>query len=517
MSETTQQLILDFDEYIRQGEPSRAEKAQLWQTAIGLQAVDGLSASDYLRSTARKHIEGEISIDEVRALMKAYYEVKSRRTPEDAGLEEADRAAANIAKVLSSQTLDFSTKGFVALHRRIFEGVFKHAGQIRDYDISKREWVLDGASVSYLSWEDLRRALDYDIAQERNCSYKELSDDEKIVHIARFVSGLWQIHPFGEGNTRTTAVFAIQYLRSVGFEVDNEMFARHSWYFRNALVRANYKNVRQGIDYSPMYLERFFRNLLLGERWDLRSRYLHIRPGAEWRVQPKLDEPEGKPAGTGSVQDKHRTSIGSEQDKHRTSIEPEQDKLGTSIGSEQDKHGTSTGQARRDFPSDGTPAGRRRRRGAVRKGDDGIPGPVGARQLPAPASCAGNCGRVSPAALSRCPPPSATAIQPDRGRTGALAQDCRAGVADTLKNNSMKKTSDKFREDFKETFSFLDWFNTMSDDERHEYVQHHAIIREGEEEDPTIIHLKEGETIDDWIKKYNLHDASEIIDRLRNL
>ena len=335
MSETTQQLILDFDEYIRQGEPSRAEKAQLWQTAIGLQAVDGLSASDYLKSTARKHIEGEISIDEVRALMKAYYEVKSRRTPEDAGLEEADRAAANIAKVLSSQTLDFSTKGFVALHRRIFEGVFKHAGQIRDYDISKREWVLDGASVSYLSWEDLRRALDYDIAQERNCSYKELSDDEKIVHIASFVSGLWQIHPFGEGNTRTTAVFAIQYLRSVGFEVDNEMFARHSWYFRNALVRANYKNVRQGIDYSPMYLERFFRNLLLGERWDLRSRYLHIRPGAEWRVQPKLDEPEGKSAGTGSVQDEHGTSIGAEQDKH-----------GTSTGQARDKHGTSSGQAR---------------------------------------------------------------------------------------------------------------------------------------------------------------------------
>ena len=337
MSETTQQLILDFDEYIRQGEPSRAEKAQLWQTAIGLQAVDGLSASDYLKSTARKHIEGEISIDEVRALMKAYYEVKSRRTPEDAGLEEADRAAANIAKVLSSQTLDFSTKGFVALHRRIFEGVFKHAGQIRDYDISKREWVLDGASVSYLSWEDLRRALDYDIAQERNCSYKELSDDEKIVHIARFVSGLWQIHPFGEGNTRTTAVFAIQYLRSVGFEVDNEMFARHSWYFRNALVRANYKNVRQGIDYSPMYLERFFRNLLLGERWDLRSRYLHIHPSAEWRVQPKLDEPEGKQAGTGSVQDEHGTSMGAEQDKHGTSIGSKQDKLGTSSGQARDK------------------------------------------------------------------------------------------------------------------------------------------------------------------------------------
>lgn len=136
-------------------------------------------------------------------------------------------------------------------------------GEIRQYDISKKEWVLEGDSVNYLNWEDLRRALDWDIEQEKNFSYKGLTDDEKIEHIAKFISGIWQIHAFREGNTRTTAIFTIQYLRSLGYEVNNEMFAKHSWYFRNALVRANYRNINKDIEYSPIYLIRFFRNLLL--------------------------------------------------------------------------------------------------------------------------------------------------------------------------------------------------------------------------------------------------------------
>lgn len=153
---------------------------------------------------------------------------------------------------------------------------YKHAGEIRQYDISKKEWVLEGDSVNYLNWEDLRRALDWDIEQEKNFQYKGLTDDEKIEHIAKFVSGIWQIHAFREGNTHTTAIFTIQYLRSLGYKVNNEMFAKHSWYFRNALVRANYRNILKDIDYSPIYLVRFFRNLLLGENWVLKNRCLHI-------------------------------------------------------------------------------------------------------------------------------------------------------------------------------------------------------------------------------------------------
>ena len=290
----------DFDEYIRQGEPDKKEKAYIWQTAIGLQAVDGLSTSDYLKETAKRNIEGEITVDEVGKLIRSYYQSKTQREPDDDEKEEADHAAANISKILSVRTLDFSTAGYVSLHRRIFEGVFKHAGKIRDYDITKKEWVLNGDTVNYLNSEDLRRALVYDIEQEREFSYKGLSTDEMVAHITRFVSGIWQIHAFGEGNTRTTAVFTIQYLRSIGFDINNDLFAKHSWYFRNALVRANYKNVRLGIDYTPIYLERFFRNLLLGEQWDLRNRYLHIQATDEWKEQPRLDVP----SSTGQVQDK---------------------------------------------------------------------------------------------------------------------------------------------------------------------------------------------------------------------
>lgn len=279
---------LNFDEYIRQGEPDEKKKASIWQTAIGLQAVDGLKTSDYLKETARKHIEGKINIDEARDLIKTYYQSKTQREPDEENMQEADKVSANITKILSSETFDFSEKGYVALHRRIFEEVFKHAGKVRDYDITKKEWVLDGDTVNYLNWEDLHRAIEFDLEQERQYSYKRISQDEMITHITKFVSGLWQIHAFGEGNTRTTAVFIILYLRHIGFKVNNDMFAQHSWYFRNALVRANYKSAIKGIDYSPIYLERFFRNLLLGEHWDLRNRYLHIHPTKDWSEQPNL-------------------------------------------------------------------------------------------------------------------------------------------------------------------------------------------------------------------------------------
>ncbi|MBP3785360.1 MAG: Fic family protein [Bacteroidaceae bacterium] len=306
MSENNdKELYLNFDEYIRQGEPSQREAAYAWSTAIGLQAVDGLKTSEYLNDLARRNIEGEITIDEVEQLLNSYYENKATREADDDDKQEADKASKNIKRILSVKTCDFSTNGYIFLHRRIFEGVMKHAGEIRKYDITKREWVLEGDTVSYLNWEDLRRAVDYDIQQERDFSYKGISNDELVAHVAKFVSGLWQIHAFGEGNTRTTAVFTIQYLRSLGFNVENDLFAKHSWYFRNALVRANYKNAIKGIDYSPVFLERFFRNLLLDEQWDLRNRYLHINPPVERKEQPNLATPQ--------VPHKYPTSMGQVQ------------------------------------------------------------------------------------------------------------------------------------------------------------------------------------------------------------
>lgn len=298
MAIESQQPYLDFDQYIRQGEPGQKERAQAWRTAIGLQAVDGLRTSEYLQKTAERNIEGDITIDQARELIKSYYQSKTIHEPDEDALQEADKVSVNITKILSTDTLDFSSGGYAALHRRIFDGVFKHAGRFRDYDITKNEWVLDGDTVHYLNWEDIRRALDYDIKEEKSFRYSGLSSDQMIAHLSAFVSGLWQIHAFGEGNTRTTAVFTILYLRSIGFPVNNDLFAHHSWYFRNALVRANYKNAVKGIDYSPIYLERFFRNLLLGDNWDLRNRYLHIHPTPEWSRQPNLSTPTTTPTST---------------------------------------------------------------------------------------------------------------------------------------------------------------------------------------------------------------------------
>ena len=297
------QLYIDFDEYIRQGEPEAAISAEQWKTAIGLQAVDGMTPSQYLIDVARRNIEGDLTMDEVQDLLHSYYASAANRDKIEENDEEADKASANIKRILSTNTLAFNTNGYIATHRRIFEGVFKHAGQLRKYDISKKEWVLNGETVNYLNWEDLRRALDYDIQQEKDFSYKGLSDDEKIKHLCRFTSGLWQIHPFCEGNTRTTAVFLIQYMRSIGYKVTNDMFAEHSWYFRNALVRANYKNSALGIDYDQVFLERFLRNMLLGEQWVLKNRYLVINPPQEFKVQPRLDIVE-----TEQVSNKYRTS-----------------------------------------------------------------------------------------------------------------------------------------------------------------------------------------------------------------
>lgn len=275
--------MTDFEEYIRQGEPNRQQRAYAWRTAIGLQAVDGLQPSEYLKDTARKHIEGDIDIDEAQRLIKSYYQSKSIRTPDDEGLEEADVVSSHIAKILGEQSFAFSVVGITSIHRRLFEGVFKFAGKIRDYDITKKEWVLRGDTVLYVNSEDIKRALEYDLEQENKFVYAGLTHEQMVEHIAKFVSNLWQIHPFGEGNTRTTAVFTIKYLRSIGFYVENDLFANNSWYFRNALVRANYRNAVKGIEPDSKYLVLFFRNLLMGEANELRNRYMIVDAPEEWR------------------------------------------------------------------------------------------------------------------------------------------------------------------------------------------------------------------------------------------
>jgi len=266
----------DLSEYLRAKDPDTREKAYAWKTAIGLQKIDGLTPSEYLVTTAKRNIEGEISLAESRELVTSYHKAKKFAAGDSSRTMEADLVSQHIAEVLSEPSFTFSPAELISIHRRLFEGVFKFAGKVRDYDITKNEWVLRGDTVHYGAAYRLIDTLAFDFDQERGFSYVGLSTDETIRHIARFTSNLWQIHAFGEGNTRTTGVFVIKYLRTLGFDVHNDVFAENAWYFRNALVRANYTNVPKGIEETTEYLELFFRNLLLGEQNELMSRYLVI-------------------------------------------------------------------------------------------------------------------------------------------------------------------------------------------------------------------------------------------------
>lgn len=178
--------------------------------------------------------------------------------------------------MLSEKTFTFSPAQLTSLHRRLFEGIYKLAGHIRDYNITNNEWVLNGDTIYYADYTTISETLEYNLREERNFSYAGLPIDDAIRHLMRFCANLWQIHAFCEGNTRTTAVFMIKYLRTLGFNVVNDTFAQNSWYFRNALVRANYSNLKKGITETTVYLERFFRSMLLGEAHSFRNRELHI-------------------------------------------------------------------------------------------------------------------------------------------------------------------------------------------------------------------------------------------------
>lgn len=264
-----------FKEYLEQPEPSKREKGYAWYTAIGLQNVDGLKPSSYLLDTAKRNIEGEITIDQAQALLNSYYRENPVQSTQDR-TEEADKVSARIAKLLSEQAFSFTTNEYISIHKQLFTNIYAHAGQIRTYNITKKEWILNGDTVVYGTASELKDTITYDLTEEKKFSYRGLSASEIVHHLAVFVAGLWQIHAFAEGNTRTTAVFFIKYLRTLGYDVTNDIFAKHAWYFRNALVRANYNNLKNGIHATTAFLELFLRNLLLKEQNRLSNRMMHI-------------------------------------------------------------------------------------------------------------------------------------------------------------------------------------------------------------------------------------------------
>ena len=273
------------EQYLYAGEPEVGERATAWDVAMGLQAVDGLEVSEYLREIAGDQIEGRIGFDEVRERLDSYYSGKAAGKVLS---DEADKVAANIAELLNEPAFHFSPAGFAAIHKRLFHNVFKFAGKVREYNITKKEWVLDGDTVHYAHASEIIMALDYDMQREKRFSFANLTQDKLVEHIAHFIADIWQVHPFPEGNTRTTAVFCIKYLRFLGFQVNNVPFARHSRYFRNALVRANYTNIPAGVNAEYSFLIKFFRNLLFEEAYPLKSRFLHILCHESGQVQDKF-------------------------------------------------------------------------------------------------------------------------------------------------------------------------------------------------------------------------------------
>ena len=268
---------LGLNEYIRQGEPQQQERGKAWKVAIGLQQVDRLETSEYLLGTAKRHIEGDISINEAKQLIDSYYKsATGRKVVENNRTEEADKVSARITELIEEQTFSFTPAQLISIHRRLFDGIYKLAGRIRNYNITKEEWVLGGKTVYYAGADTISDTLNYDIGQERAFDYSNMNIDDAIRHLTRFCANLWQVHAFCEGNTRTTAVFMIKYLRTLGLNVVNDVFADNSWYFRNALVRANYSDLTNGITETIDYLELFFRSMILGEEHNFKNRYLHI-------------------------------------------------------------------------------------------------------------------------------------------------------------------------------------------------------------------------------------------------
>lgn len=271
--------MTEFDSYKKQDEPEKYEKAENWGIAIGLQQVDGLTPSKYLIELAKNNIEGKISIDEANEEIRRYYKENPAKTIKEQDEKEADEVSARITKLLSTHTFSFRPTELISIHKFLFSGILddKLAGHIRNYNITKKEPVLNGDSVVYGSASSILETLDYDFEKEKTFKYQGLSKKEKVEHLAQFISGIWQIHPFGEGNTRTTAVFTIKYLYTLGFKTNNNMFEKYAQYFRNALVRANYQNLEKDIPYTMNYLNKFFGNLLLEENNVLDNREMIIK------------------------------------------------------------------------------------------------------------------------------------------------------------------------------------------------------------------------------------------------
>lgn len=259
--------------YENKTEYSKEYKESCWNAAIGLQQVDGLEVSGYLRELSYKEIDGELTHYEIEELLYKKYEDENTETSRQ---KEADIVSTRIAALLQEDGFTLSPVTLKHIHKYLFEGIYSYAGEFRKYNISKDEPILGGRSVKYANYQMIEDTFAYDFEQEKRKSYANLSPEDVVKRVANFTSAIWQVHAFGEGNTRTTAVFIQKYLNFMGFKVDNSLFLENSLFYRNALVRSNYGSYSEGVLPTNVWLERFYENLLFGGKHELRNRDLLV-------------------------------------------------------------------------------------------------------------------------------------------------------------------------------------------------------------------------------------------------
>lgn len=263
-------------EYIEETKSKGYVKQLEWDMAIGLQEVDNLKPSKYLEKLLGENVSGNLTIKQVEEELREYYIEKDKKQELNHNELECDFVSTRIVELLQIDNFELSVDYLKYIHKYLFQDVYEFAGEFRKIDFSKHEKILNNDSVAYGDYKTLKESLEYDISLEKGKKYKEMNIVEVINNITKFSSSIWQVHPFREGNTRTTALFIEKYLISLGYNVDNTLFKDKSVYFRNALVRSNYFNNYLNIKEDSRYLVKFYENLLLGKNNNLHSQYLIV-------------------------------------------------------------------------------------------------------------------------------------------------------------------------------------------------------------------------------------------------
>ncbi len=263
-------------EYTEETKPKDYVKQLEWDMAIGLQEVDNLKPSKYLEKLLGENVSGNLTIKQVEEELREYYIEKDKKQELNHNELECDFVSTRIVELLQIDNFELSVDYLKYIHKYLFQDVYEFAGEFRKIDFSKHEKILNNDSVAYGDCKTLKESLEYDISLEKEKNYKDMSFVEVINNITKFSSSIWQVHPFREGNTRTTALFIEKYLISLGYNVNNTLFKDKSVYFRNALVRSNYFNNYLNIKEDSRYLVKFYENLLLGKNNNLHSQYLIV-------------------------------------------------------------------------------------------------------------------------------------------------------------------------------------------------------------------------------------------------